>query len=282
MKTAVMAAVMHATSACPRIPLPRCPSRSGSLKIPAARMIGVASRKAKRAESLWSRPRPRPAPIVIPSRLIPATSAADWAVPITNASGYSSVSSSRPPSGLAPSRIASSRTSALRRKRSASEQQQAVDHQEDGRDFGLGGQRPQLVLEDQAEDAGGDARDDDQPRQPLVGGARAARAQRVEERAHDLDPVAAVVEQQAEGAADVEHHHERQPEGLVLGLRVHEFVPAEQGREQDGVSEARDREQLGDALQDPQHHGLEVGERRAHDGRGERRGRGERHRRAAY
>ena len=38
--------------------------------------------------------------------------------------------------------------------------------------------------------------------------------QRVEEGAHDLDPVAPVVEQQPERAADVEHHDERQPEGL--------------------------------------------------------------------
>ena len=36
--------------------------------------------------------------------------------------------------------------------------------------------------------------------------------ERAEERAHDLDPVAPVVDQQTERAADVEHHHERQPE----------------------------------------------------------------------
>ena len=43
-----------------------------------------------------------PAAMTIPSRLIPAISAAVWATPITPASRYSSVSSSRPPSGLDP------------------------------------------------------------------------------------------------------------------------------------------------------------------------------------
>ena len=70
-----------------------------------------------------------------------------------------------PPSGFAPSRTASSRTCARRRKRSAREQHQAVDHQEDRRHLGLGGQRAQLVLKHEPEHARGDARDDDQPGQ---------------------------------------------------------------------------------------------------------------------
>jgi len=82
-------------------------------------MIGVASRNANRAESLWSSPRARPAPMTTPSRLIPASNALDCATPMTAASRYSSVRSWRPPSGFAPSRTASSRTSARRRKRSA-------------------------------------------------------------------------------------------------------------------------------------------------------------------
>ena len=66
-----------------------------------------------------------------------------------------------------------------------------------------------------------------------------------------VDPVAPEVDQQADRAADVEHHDEREPERLGLRLAVDEAVPAEQRREQDGVAEARDREQLGDALQSP-------------------------------
>ncbi len=271
MKTAVTAATAHATSAWPRIPLPRWPSRSGSLKMPAARMIGVASRNAKRAESLWSRPRARPAPIVTPSRLMPATSAVDCATPTTSASRYSSVSSSRAPSGLAPSRIGQFAHLRAAAEALGGEQHAAVDHQEDRRHFGLGGERAQLVLQRQADDPRGDARGDDQPREPLGGVLDAALAERAEERAHDLHPVAPVVRQQAQRAADVQHHHERQPEGLRLRLRVDQPVPPEQRREQHRVPEARDREQLGHALQDPEHDRLEVADRRSdwnrHDGR---------------
>ncbi len=102
-----------------------------------------------------------------------------------------------------------------------------------------------------------------------VGVSRAALGQRVEEGAHDLHPVAAVVEQQPERAADVQHHHERQPERLRLRLRIDELVPAEQGREQHRVAEAGDREQLGHALEDAEHDRLEVAERSAKGGRDE-------------
>ena len=72
-----------------------------------------------------------------------------------------------------------------------------------------------------------------------------------------LDPVAPEVDQQADRAADVQHHDEREPEGLGLGLARDQVVPAEQRREQHGVAEARDREELGDALQQPEHDRLE-------------------------
>ena len=48
-------------------------------------MIGVASRKAKRAASSLESPVRRPPPIVIPEREIPGTSAAACAVPIASA-----------------------------------------------------------------------------------------------------------------------------------------------------------------------------------------------------
>ena len=162
-----------------------------------------------------------PAPIVTPSRLMPASRAVDWAAPITNASRYSSVVRAPAPLGLRRPREPPVRApAARRRKRSAREQQQPVDHQEDRRQFRLRGERAQLVLEREADDARRDARDDDQPRQPLVARLGAARAQRVEERADDFHPVAPVVDQQAERAADVQHHDERQPEGLRFGLRM--------------------------------------------------------------
>ena len=53
---------------------------------------------------------------------------------------------------------------------------------------------------------------------------------------------------------------EREVEALGLGLRADEVVPAEQGREDDAVAEARDGEQLGDALQQPDDDRVEVRE----------------------
>ena len=71
------------------------------------------------------------------------------------------------------------------------------------------------------------------------------------------DPVAPEVDQQADGAADVEHDHEGQPRRLGLGLPDDDVVPAKQGREQHRVAQAGDREQLGGALQDAEDDRLE-------------------------
>src|SRR6266496_1704048 len=79
----------------PRTPSPLGPSRSGSLYRPAARMIGVASRNAKRAASSWSRPRASPATMVTPERLMPAKKARIWVAPISSASRKARVESSR-------------------------------------------------------------------------------------------------------------------------------------------------------------------------------------------
>ena len=222
----------------------------------------MASRNENRAASLWSNPRASPAPIVTPSRLIPATSAVDCATPTTNASRYSSVSSSRAPVSLRALLDGQFAHLSAAAKPLRGEQHQAVDHQEDRGHLRLGGQLAQLALEREPEHPGGNARHDDQPRQPLGARPRAARGQRVKERAHDQHPVASVVEQQPQRAADVQHHHERKPERLRLRLRVDQPVPAEQRREQHRVPEARDREQLGRALQSAQHDRLKVGDRR--------------------
>ncbi len=221
----------------------------------------MASRNAKRAESLWSRPRARPAPIVTPSRLMPATSAVDWAAPTRTPRDTPSCPARAPrrpwrPPG--PPVRAPARDDGTAQPRTAD---QPVDHQEDRRHFRLRGQRAQLVLEREADDARRDARDDDQPRHPLVDRLGAAGRQRVEERADDFDPVAPVEDQQAERAADVQHHDEREPERLGFGLQLHEVVPAEQRREQHRVAEAGDREQLGHALQNAEHDRLEVADR---------------------
>ena len=64
---------------------PALPSSSGSLSSAAAPMIGVASRKAKRAASLFERPTSRPPPIVAPEREKPGISASACAAPTPNA-----------------------------------------------------------------------------------------------------------------------------------------------------------------------------------------------------
>jgi len=56
----------------------------------------------------------------------------------------------------------------------------------------------------------------------------------------------------------VQPDEERQEERLRLGLRLDQAVLAEDRRKDHGLSEARDREQLGHALDQTQHDRLEV------------------------
>src|SRR6266545_3065718 len=60
---------------------PAVPAREGSLRTPAARMGGVARRKANLAASSWSRPRHSPPAMVTPDRLIPASRAVICSTP---------------------------------------------------------------------------------------------------------------------------------------------------------------------------------------------------------
>ena len=84
---------------------------------------------------------------------------------------------------------------------------------------------------------------------------------RREEAADDRDPVAPEEHEQRDRGGDVQPDEEREVEGLVGRLAGDERVPAEQLGHEHRVAEARDREQLGDALQDPDHDGLQVGQR---------------------
>src|SRR5439155_616470 len=74
-----------ATRACPRTPSPCEPNSSGSFRMAAAPMIGVASRKANRAASSFESPIRRPPPIVAPEREKPGISASACAAPTLNA-----------------------------------------------------------------------------------------------------------------------------------------------------------------------------------------------------
>ena len=68
------------------------------------------------------------------------------------------------------------------------------------------------------------------------------------EPAEQLDPRRAVVDEQAERGANMKSDDEGEEERFGLRLGVDEVVPTEQGRQQHAVAEARDREELGDAL----------------------------------
>jgi len=76
----VTPAAIAPTSAWPRTPSPALPISSGSFSTPAAPMIGVARRKAKRAASSLESPVSRPPPIVTPASTCAEVSAAAWAV----------------------------------------------------------------------------------------------------------------------------------------------------------------------------------------------------------
>ena len=111
------------------------------------------------------------------------------------------------------------------------------------------------VLEQQPDDAGRDRAHHEQPAQPRVGVVRRdlAQPQRAEDAAHDPHPVVPEEAEQHERGGEVRCDQEREEEVVVLVN-----VPAEQPRQDHGVAEARDREELGEALEEPQHDGLEV------------------------
>ena len=116
----------------------------------------------------------------------------------------------------------------------------------------------QLVLEQQPENAGRDRADDEQPAELRVGvvGRDPAIAQRPSEPPEDPHPVAPEEEEQHDRRRKMRRDEEREEELVVLM-----DVPADEPREDDAVAEARDGEELGHALQQPEHRRLEVADR---------------------
>ena len=162
------------------------PNSSGSLSTAAAPMIGVASRNAKRAASSLESPASRPPPIVAPEREKPGSSASACAAPIADrlAPARAARRSARR------RRAAGSGPGARRRSRSAPSSISAVEHQEDGGRLRRGEHLAQRVLEQQAEQPGGDRADDEQPAELGVGvvGRDLAVAQRAPEAARRSAP----------------------------------------------------------------------------------------------
>ena len=199
----------------------------------------------------------------MPERLTPANSAPICATPTAPASLKSRVSSRRPTS-LSLCAVGCSATSLRTRGAAADafadEQDDAVDGEEDRRGERLGEQRAQRVFEREAGEPGRDGRDDEQPGHAFVGRLESAGSQCAEEAADDAHPVGAEVDEQRDRGRDVQRDDEREVERLVGGLGAHEVSQPSQAGIEHRVAEARDREQLGDALQQADHDRLEVAE----------------------
>ncbi len=141
-------------------------------------------------------------------------------------------------------------------------EQQPIQSEKDRRRLRRGEDAAQLVLEQQAEDAGGDRADDEQPAELRVGVIRidAAVPKRAADSFQDPCPVAPEEGEQHERGRKVGRNQEREEVLVVLV-----DVPAEQPRQDHAVPEARDREQLGDALQEPEDDRPRVRDQRGED-----------------
>ena len=125
-------------------------------------MIGVASRKAKRAASSFERPTSRPPAIVAPEREKPGISAIACAAPTKNAT--------TPGNGASDARVVVHLGDGCApAQQLGAVEQHAVERQEDRSRGGRGEDLAQRVLQRQAENAGGDRADDQQPAELGVG-----------------------------------------------------------------------------------------------------------------
>jgi len=95
-----------------------------------------------------------------------------------------------------------------------------------------------------------DHRDDEQPGEPALRVvADSPVPDRREPRPEDLDQVSPEVDEQRDEGAHVEHHVER-------GRFDERVVPAQQARDEDQVRRRGNRQELGQALDDPQDRGV--------------------------
>src|SRR5215472_12103252 len=147
-----MPATRLATRICGLMPSPSLPNRSPILSTPAARITGVASRKANLAASIRGMPRNIPATIVTPSLLMPASSASICAEPMISA--CQKLSPARRPSAATASVISCCRDELLvrlarlaRPEALAEVQDHAVDDQEDRGAARHAEEHPEGVLE---------------------------------------------------------------------------------------------------------------------------------------
>src|SRR5262249_7192927 len=137
------------------------------------------------------------------------------------------------------------------------EENQAVEREEDARVLRRGEELPEGVLQRQAEQPGRDRPDDEQPAEPRVEvGADVAVAERTAEPLDDPHPVPPEEADENERRREMRRDEEAEEVRLVLV-----DVPPDEPREDDAMSEARNREELRDALEQPEHRPLEVADR---------------------
>ena len=225
----------HSTPVCASVSRRRDPYR------PAPSVIGVASRKLKRAADSRVSPRARPAVMVAPDRLIPGSSASAWLKPIVSAAGALTCSSSR-----------------LRRpKRSASHSRIPPDHEEAGdreaRRVAVAVERvADELLEREADDRRRDRRGHEQPRDAPIGVRADAPFADARPRGPDVPhPVSGEVHEERDERSEMEED--------VEGQRADELVllPAEDPRRQLEVRRGADRDELGQPLQEADDRGLD-------------------------
>ena len=147
----------------------------------------------------------------------------------------------------------------LRPEALARVQDEPVDDQEDSRPDGLAEQHPELVIEEQPGQADRDRRDDQHPGQLLVGRRDIPLANGTEEAGDDAHPVAPEINHDADGGGHMQADDKGQVRRLRCGhVEISGPTAPDEGRDQDVVPQAGDREQLGDALNEPDDNGLEV------------------------
>ena len=155
----------------------------GTSSNPAARMIGVASRNENRAASSWRSPATSPAAMVIPEARDPRQERARLEE-ADDHGGAQAQAVDALVGGIvllvSQHRRAADGPAALvaAPEHLGREEDPAVDDQEYRRGSGIAEQRLQRVLQEEADDPGGDGADDQHDRQTLIGIVDATRSPR--------------------------------------------------------------------------------------------------------
>ena len=246
----------------------RCP---GSRRAPgasaraAAPMIGVASRKAKRAASLCERPTRSPPPIDAPEREKPGTSASACAAPIDDR-----LRTSRPAARSArrrPRPSAALGGGAARRRRGAGRCTRGRSPRT--------GERRRACGACPAASARG-SRPGSSRRRAASRASRPCRPRAISRSRSDRprplqDPAPSRARRSRSSTIAVARCVATRKREEVRGVLVD--VPADELREDDAVAEARDGEELGHALEQAEHRPLEVADRHLVGGRASSSGR---------